>query len=92
MVKMKIYVNFYPSSEIGTLRVKTNFTAPFFFLKSITKYKTGLRSREHSKNMFVLEGKGISFKTKMILCKKGFVALRTFYILPHCENRKIFKL
>ena len=60
-MKIKIYVNFYPSSEIGTLRVKKNFMAPFFWLKSISNYKTGLRSGGHLKNMFVLEEKGISF-------------------------------
>ena len=60
-VKIKMYVNFYSLSGIGKLRVKKNFMAPFFWLESITNYKTGLRSVGHLKNMFVLKEKGISF-------------------------------
>ena len=60
-MKIKIYINFYPSPEIGTIRVKKIFMAPFFWLKSIRNYKTGLGSGGHSKNRFVLEEMGISF-------------------------------
>ena len=50
-MKIKVYVNFYQLSEIGTLRVERNFMAAFlFWLKSITKYKTGLRSGGYYNN------------------------------------------
>ena len=60
-MKIKIYINFYPSSEIGTLRVKKNFMAPFSSAKSVTNSKNGLGSGGHSKNIFVLKEMEISF-------------------------------
>ena len=86
-MKIKIYVNFHPSSEIGTLRVRGILWHHFILLNSITKYKTGLRSGGHSKYMFVLEGKGVSFRTKVIK-GKGFIALCTFSVqkMSYCSK------
>ena len=53
----------------------------------MTNYETGLRSGGHSRNMFSLEEKGISFWTKMI-SSKGFIALSTFSVqkVSYCSK------
>ena len=77
MWKQKFNLIFTGCPRLGHEELRGILWHRFFSLNSIRKYKTGLRSGEHSKNMFVLEGKGISFWMKMI-SSKGFIALRVF--------------